>query len=184
MEQSSRNQSNDEYELVPREQLEYLQRELEKVKKNPFGDTDNSKDLLSSMDALNSNIKRLISILETANDEITKDYKDESHTRRLDALLEQNTKLAKGIVAIADLLREIKDLRTEGGQSGTTVQPKTSQPTFATSQNQLRVPDSMPSSMNRTIGPNNEPQNWDEKDAKNNSKDNLPPLTDIPPPPQ
>ncbi len=105
------NPNPEEYELVPHDQLDYLRHEVEKIKRNPFGDTRSSKDLLSSMDALNANIAKLIAILETANDDIVRDYKDASSAERLGKVLEQNEKLAKGIVAIADLLKELKELR-------------------------------------------------------------------------
>ncbi len=103
--------ANEEYQLVPRRELEYLHREVEEIKRNPFGETKSSKDLLSSMAALNKNIERLVHILETANDEIVRDYKDGANTERLNRILEQNEKLAKGIVAIAELLKELKELR-------------------------------------------------------------------------
>jgi hypothetical protein len=105
--------NSDEYELVPRSQLEYLQREVEKLRKNPFGDSGTAKDMLSGIDMLNKNVSRLISIFETANDEIVRDYKDKANTEKISLVLEQNEKLAKGIVAIADLLKELKTLRAE-----------------------------------------------------------------------
>jgi len=101
----------DEYELVPHLQVEYLRREVEKIKRNPFGDTGSSKDLLTTMDQLNRNISRLIAIFETANDEIVRDYKDKASSEKITKVLEQNEKLAKGIVAIVDLLQELKELR-------------------------------------------------------------------------
>ncbi len=96
----------EEYELVPKNQLERLQREVEKVKRNPFGDTTSSKDLLTALDKLNQNVSRLVRIFETANDEIVRDYKDQANTAKINKVLEQNEKLAKGIVAIAELLKE------------------------------------------------------------------------------
>ena len=105
------NPNPDEYELVAHDQLEYLHHEVEKIKRNPFGDTQSSKDLLSSMKQLNKNVSKLVAIFETANDEIVRDYKDKTSTEKINRVLEQNEKLAKGIVAIADLLKELRDLR-------------------------------------------------------------------------
>ncbi len=96
----------EEYELVPRNQLEHLQHEVDRIKKNPFGDTTSSKDLLSALDKLNKNVSTLVHIFETANDEIVRDYKDKANTEKINRVLEQNEKLARGIVAIADLLKE------------------------------------------------------------------------------
>lgn len=105
--------ANEEYELVPHSQLEYLQHEVERIKRNPFGDSASSKDLLSAMDALNKNIGKLVQIFETANDEIVRDYKDKANTERINRMLDQNEKLAKGMVTIADLLKEMKEGRNE-----------------------------------------------------------------------
>jgi len=96
----------EEYELVSRNELERLQHEVDKIKKNPFGDTTSSKDLLGALDKLNKNVSTLVRIFETANDEIVRDYKDKANTEKINRVLEQNEKLARGIVAIADLLKE------------------------------------------------------------------------------
>ena len=99
-------ENSDEYELVSRNEIERLHHEVDKIRKNPFGDTTSSKDLLSAMDKLNKNMSKLVRIFETANDEIVRDYKDQANTTKINKVLEQNEKLAKGIVAIADLLKE------------------------------------------------------------------------------
>jgi hypothetical protein len=122
------NSAADEYELVPRNQLEYLRREVEQIKRNPFGDSKSSKDLLSSMDALNRNIEKFVAILESANDEIVRDYKDKSNAERMNRLLDQNEKLAKGIVAIAELLKELKELREERQQASASAFPIPNRP--------------------------------------------------------
>lgn len=96
----------DEYELVPKAQLEYLRQQVEALKQHPFGDKEGAKDLLSSVNALNKNIEKLVGIFETASDEIVRDYKDQSNTEKLNAVMEQNEKLAKGIVRIADMMAE------------------------------------------------------------------------------
>jgi hypothetical protein len=100
--------ASDDYELVPRNQIDYLRREVELLKRNPFGDSKSSKDVLTALDALNQNISKLTVILETANDEIVRDYKDDTNTKRIAHVLEQNEKLARGIVVIADLLKELQ----------------------------------------------------------------------------
>ena len=96
----------DEYELVPRNEIDRLQHEVEKIRHNPFGDSSSSKDLLSAMDKLNTNVSKLVRIFETANDEIVRDYKDSANSAKINKVLEQNEKLAQGIVAIAELMKE------------------------------------------------------------------------------
>ncbi len=101
-------QGSDDYELVPRTQIEYLRSEVEKLRRNPFGDSKSSKDVLTALDDLNVNVRKLVAIFETANDEIVRDYKDRANTERMNRVVEQNEKLAKGIVTIAELLKEMK----------------------------------------------------------------------------
>lgn len=109
-EQSS--DKKDEFELVPRAQLEYLRSEVERIKRNPFGDTRSSKDLLASMDSLNANVEKLVRIFETASDDIIRDYKDGANTEKINRMLDQNERLAKGIVAIAELVQETKESKS------------------------------------------------------------------------
>lgn len=123
----------DEYELVPHNQLEFLRQEVEKIKSNPFGDSHSSKDLLSSMSELNKNVAKLVAIFETANDEIVRDYKDQANTEKINKVMEQNEKLAKGIVAIADLLKELKEFKAgmqpqESGDSDRRMNPPSRAP--------------------------------------------------------
>ncbi len=112
-----------EYELVPHDQIEFLRGEIERVKRNPFGDTQSSKDLLTALDHLNRNVSKLVAIFETANDEIVRDYKDKANTEKINRVLEQNEKLARGIVVIADLLKELKELRSQEALQQLSLQP-------------------------------------------------------------
>lgn len=106
------NKPND-YELVSKSELEYLRKEVEKLKKNPLGDSHSNKTLLESMDQLSLSTNKMINILETANDDIVRDYKEHSTSQRMDKIIEQNEKLAKGMIIIADLLKEIKGYKQE-----------------------------------------------------------------------
>ena len=40
---------DDEYEILPKDELDYLRKEVEKLKKNPYGDTETGKTLLDSV---------------------------------------------------------------------------------------------------------------------------------------
>lgn len=105
--------NNNDYELVSKTEVEYLRKEVEKLKKNPLGDTHSSKTLLSSMDQMSSSLNKLINIFETASDDIVRDYKEQTTSQRMDKMMEQNEKLAKGMIVIADLLKELKDYKKE-----------------------------------------------------------------------
>ena len=123
-----------DYELVPHDELEHLQREVERIKKNPFGDQGSSRDLLTAIDQLNRNVAKLVRIFETASDEIVRDYKDHAATEKINRVLDQNEKLAQGLVAIADLLKEQKAANAtfETPVEGPTIEPPSNAgvPTF------------------------------------------------------
>jgi hypothetical protein len=99
---------DDEYELMPHTELEYLRKEVERLKRNPLGDTQASISLLDSMNKLSVSVSRLNDILTGANDEMVKAYSDASVQEQLRRLGEQNEKLARGIVAVAELVKEVQ----------------------------------------------------------------------------
>lgn len=148
---------SDDYELVPKSQLDYLRAEVERIKRNPFGDTQSSKDLLTGLDALNRNIAKLIAIFETADEEIVRDYKENANSQKLLRILEQNEKLAKGIIAIADLVKE---------REGRELPPSPEQPPVAPSVQAL--PRSANPFLPEESVPVSEPLQW----------------SDVPPPPR
>ncbi len=108
---------DEEYELVPREEIEELKHELEKLKKNPYSDSEKNRNLLDSMDNLTIAINKLVKIFEKAQEEILRDYQKNKPTVMLNEILDQNTKIAKGTLAVADMIKQqqkdITDLKTK-----------------------------------------------------------------------
>ena len=103
--------TDDDYEILPHHEPEYLRHEVEKLKKNPMGDTGTAQTLLDSMNGLTLAINKLLNVLESANDEIIKDYHENKTSMRMDRLAEQNHKLAEGMVAVGELVKQV--LNTE-----------------------------------------------------------------------
>ena len=95
---------------------------LDEIKQNP----SNKKNLQESIDELNSNITMLVSIFKEANQNMKTDDNDATvlaakldplfekltqiteQNKKMDVLLDQNRKIAEGLIAIAELIR--KDL--------------------------------------------------------------------------
>lgn len=100
--------ADDDYEILPHAELDYLRHEVERLKKNPFGDTHTGQTMLDAMNNLTNSINKLTNILETANDEIIKDYEDNKLSSRMDRINEHNEKLAEGLVAVTKVLKEIQ----------------------------------------------------------------------------
>lgn len=98
----------EEYELVPKKQLDYLLAEVEKLKRNPLGEGQHAHDLYNMMAQVNVNLQKFVSILQGASDEIVRDYRDETQSHKMNILMKQNEKLGEGVLLIADLLKELK----------------------------------------------------------------------------
>jgi hypothetical protein len=105
---------DDEYELMPHQELEYLRKEVERLKRNPLGDTQASISLLDAINRLNLQIGKLNDVLAGANDEMTRAWSDTSVQEQMKRMLEQQEKLAKGIVAVATLVKDMERSRSLG----------------------------------------------------------------------
>lgn len=98
----------DEYKLVPKKEVEDLRKALmqRKVKtKEPIS----SKNLKKSMDNLSDSINELVNLFTVAKDMGQKGAFEESKqqaTAEMQSLVEQNKAIAKGILAITEMLSE------------------------------------------------------------------------------
>ncbi len=118
--------ADDDYDLMPHKQIKELQKEVERLKKLPFGKGKSGKDLVDSVDALNSSINKLIEIFGTATKELVKQEprsvavkkiaKVEDHPvmGKIEELIDQNKIIAEALLAVAN---KVKDLKTEPKQA-------------------------------------------------------------------
>ncbi|MFH0869790.1 MAG: hypothetical protein V1866_01915 [archaeon] len=102
---------DDEYELLPRQEVENLKRELERLKKNPLGELKEGKSFLDSVNVLNDNIKKLIDIFTKAEADLAKEYSQGNPAQDLKVIKEQNEQIAQGLIAVADLVKDMKEPR-------------------------------------------------------------------------
>lgn len=90
--------SDDEYEILPHEQVEQLRMELQKFKANSNSQTGQYKGL----DKLNESVSKLLALFEGVQKEVIDDFKNKkSPDSKLDELIEQNKSLAEAMVALA-----------------------------------------------------------------------------------
>jgi len=115
---------NEDYEILPHEELERLRKEIEHLKKNPYSDSKENKNLLDSMENLTTSIKKLTSILEEAQEDLIKEYAEASPTALLKQLSMQNQKIAEGIVALSDLIKKKEDTPRRSMSGTNTSQPQ------------------------------------------------------------
>ncbi len=100
---------DDEYELLPKQEIEALKKQLERLKKNPLGDLKEGESLLDSINELNNNIRKLIDIFARAGADLDKDYNEFNPVGDLKTIRDQNEQIAHGLVSIGDMVKEINE---------------------------------------------------------------------------
>lgn len=102
----------DDYELMPHRDIIELREELRRLREKP-----SEKTLQISMVELASRLDRITGIFEEAKEMIkveegalTFQEKMRPLVERMEKILEQNSQIAEGVVAIADMVNELKNL--------------------------------------------------------------------------
>lgn len=93
---------SDDYELIPKGELDTLRRDVSALKKNSVNDGDKIKILIDTMDRLTISVNRLITILDDAEKDIIDEYQKSKPTEKLTQLLDQNELIARALIAISD----------------------------------------------------------------------------------
>lgn len=108
----------EEYELLPHREIEDLKEELSKLKEFEVAP---SKKLQVSLLEVNAKLDKLITIFEDASHEMRVEEGGLSFTdkmrpllEKMNKILEQNSEIASGILALADMVKE-KSGRMESG---------------------------------------------------------------------
>ena len=110
----------DEFEIVPKKEIEGLKKDVNDIKKDPLGSAPAGKNLSGSIENLTKSMDNMFELFKVANKEI----KDEASSlefmkqiaplfdnmnKKIDNILEQHDKIADGIVAIAELVKQMKE---------------------------------------------------------------------------
>jgi len=105
---------DEEYAIVSKKEFMALKKELDKFKKNPLEGSETGENLQASIDNLNKSLNVMLEVFKQA----AEDMKLEEHdtetvakqmgpiNEKIETLIDQNQKIAKGIVAIADMVKE------------------------------------------------------------------------------
>ena len=103
----------DEYELLPHKEVLELREQLRKLKSLP---AESGKHATVAYDELSKKMDRLIEIFTEAEHQLKVEegavsFKEKMApiVQKMDKVLEQNSEIAEGVVALADILNEIKD---------------------------------------------------------------------------
>lgn len=103
---------NDDYAMVPEREFLQMKKDVDQIKKDPLATYQEKSDLLRAMQDLTKMLSELNNIFQKATDELRLEEKEAETIgkkidplfERMDLLIEQNKKIAKGIVAVADML--------------------------------------------------------------------------------
>jgi replicative superfamily II helicase len=107
----------EEYELMPERKLSSMKRELDDFRRkseNIDTKTGLPRETASSLENLNRSINSLLGMFKTATEELKLEERDEELIskqldpidKKIETLLDQNEKIAKAIIAIADMIKE------------------------------------------------------------------------------
>ena len=101
----------DDYALVPEHEVEELKRQVQELRKNPLGSTPEGKELTEQIESLNQTLHSLMNFFKEASESLeryeTKPKESPRVESKVDELIEQNKKIAKGIIAVADMVRDL-----------------------------------------------------------------------------
>lgn len=98
-------QNDEEYELLPHEELEKLRQEVAAIKNNPIHGTKQAASLQNSVEELTQAVNNLITLFSNTNDQLTHDFRRTSVTEHFKLISEQNEQIAQGILTLADMMR-------------------------------------------------------------------------------
>lgn len=102
---------DDDYEILPSKDIEDLKKQLEAYRSGPSGSAR------ASVDTLNDSIIKLINIFREASESMKFEEEEQDLIEKeiapmadkVDKVLDQNKKIAEGIVALADMINEVKE---------------------------------------------------------------------------
>ena len=112
--------NEESFEIIPKKEVERLKSDVEKIKKDPIGSSNHGKELIESMGYLGKSMNNMFELFKVANKEI----KEEASTlefikkitplfdglnNKMDKLSDQHDKIAEGIVAVAEIAKELRE---------------------------------------------------------------------------
>lgn len=95
--------SEEEYEILPHEEIQKLRQEVKELKKNPMGNVQESEDLKTAMSKLTKAMHNLIDILTKTNDEMVSEFKRTTMSQHFQKISDQNEKIAQALLGMVQL---------------------------------------------------------------------------------
>ena len=109
---------SDDFAIVPESDIKDLKDQISSIKRNPLGPYG-GQDLIEAVGNLTRAINSLMQLFETAAEELKMEEREsDTIVRKIDPLLarieaisDQNRKIAQGVVAVADMVDAMKPLQ-------------------------------------------------------------------------
>lgn len=128
--------ADDEYALVPEKEVKRLRDDVDEIKKNPLG-SYGGKDLADNIKNLNNAISSLTELFKNAAEDLKVEEREtqtiatkvEPLLEKIDMIIDQNKKIARGIVAVADMLGGVEEEEKQSFQPRPPAMPP--RPSFA-----------------------------------------------------
>ncbi len=102
---------DDSYDILPHRQINELKRQIDELKAKQ--DRSSPKELVSAMDSLAKTIDSLMNLFQQASQDLKYQLKEEglasgkdSVHEKLDRIIDQNTIIANGMVAVSNMVKE------------------------------------------------------------------------------
>jgi|SRR3989344_159121 len=107
--------ADEPYEIVPYKEIASLKKQIDELKLRT-GDPD-YKALLGSVTSLTKSMEGMLNLFKTAAEEMKLEQKSEAEistkigplTEKVETLMDQNKTIAESMVALADMVKELKD---------------------------------------------------------------------------
>jgi len=111
----------DDFEIVPEKEVSNLKKEINKLKQDPLGESEAGSKMYKTMDNLNESMTNMLNLFKIAADSMQQEEKEEVFLaekikplfEKVDKVVEQNEKIAKALVAIADMIDDLKNNKPE-----------------------------------------------------------------------
>lgn len=106
--------AEEDYDLVPHKEVLELKKQVDEIKAHPFGSTSEGKQMLEAILKLSESMDRLTSLFQEAAEQMKLEEREaeligkklDPLFGRMDDMIEQNKRIAKGIIAVADIVKE------------------------------------------------------------------------------
>lgn len=116
--------AEEDYDIVPHKEVLELKKQVEEMKQHPFGTSHEGKDMLDAIKKLSDSMDRLTGLFEEAAEQMKLEEREaEMISKRIEPLfgqmndlVEQNRKIAKGIIAVADMVKESNQMASSRPQ--------------------------------------------------------------------